>query len=99
MILNAYSVFDEKAFAFLPPWFCMTDAVALRHFTQAARDGNTDIGRFPEDYKLFRLGTFNDTSGTIGAEPSGPVFLALASTVKAGDAVQLLNSPNLNLSE
>lgn len=63
MNLNAYSIYDRKALIYSPPFFSATDGTAMRSFAQAANDLNTNIGRFPADFVLYRVGQFNDAKG------------------------------------
>lgn len=82
MHLICFSVHDSKANAFIQPFFAPTQAVGRRMFTQAATDPDSDICRFPADYTLFELGTFNSQSGMTTFHDS-PVSLGLAVTFKS----------------
>jgi len=79
MQTNLYSVYDNKACIFCRPFACQTDAAAIRDFINAAQ-ADTDIGRNPADYVLYRLATFQDVTGVITPEPQ-LVNLGLASTL------------------
>lgn len=63
MILNAFSLFDTKAQFFLTPWFMQAPGQAIRAAMDLGRDPTTVIGRHPSDYVLFRVGTFEDSTG------------------------------------
>lgn len=60
-----FSVYDDKAEAFLPPFFAMTQGVALRTFHQAATDENHQFCKHAADYTLFEIGQFDENTGTI----------------------------------
>jgi hypothetical protein len=60
---NVYTIFDSKAEIFKSPFMAMNDAVALRMIEQAASDPNTDLGRYPADFTLFFIGTYQDHTG------------------------------------
>jgi hypothetical protein len=60
-----YSVYDSKAEAYLPPFFLPTKAAALRAFGDAAVDPKHQFAAHPEDYTLFELGTYEETTGSI----------------------------------
>lgn len=62
MKLSIYTVFDNKATEFCPPWVAKTDAVALRMFNQSAQGEH--IVYF-EDLSLWRVGAFDTDSGQI----------------------------------
>lgn len=65
MILNIYSVFDEKAGAFLNPFTMQNDASAIRAITDVMHEGNHTFFRFASDYSLFSLGKLDNVSGNI----------------------------------
>ena len=87
MIHKMYAVYDEKAGAFLPPFFLHSDGLAVRSFTEAVNDNTHQFNKHAEDFTLFRLGTFSDDDGTIVSE-SSPVSLGLAITFKENHTTQ-----------
>lgn len=88
MILNAYTIFDNKSLQYNPPYFASTDAAAARAFSDLANDLNTNIGRHPSDYILYCCGTFLDSSGKL--EPISPLR-------HVADAISLVQIRNLDL--
>ena len=60
-----YSLMDAKAGYFGTPFFAPTDGHATRSFFDLVADDNTVPGRHPEDFVLYRIGTFNSESGAI----------------------------------
>jgi hypothetical protein len=75
-----FSVYDTKAERFLEPFHAPTTAFALREFATAVNTEGHQFNIFPEDYTLFRLGSFDATEGKLNAEAT-PVSIALAGTV------------------
>lgn len=65
MIKNIYSVYDSKAEAWLQPFYCVNNAVAIRSFAHAANDAQHDFFRYAGDFALFELGTFEDSTSEI----------------------------------
>ncbi|UDN67736.1 nonstructural protein [robinz microvirus RP_105] len=65
MRLGAYSVNDKAVNAFLPPFFCRTDAEATRSFSQACNDPQHDFNKHASYYTLFALGEFDDENGVL----------------------------------
>lgn len=63
MLLGMFSVFDDKAEAFLPPFFSQTPGTAERSFAAAARDASSDISVNTEDYTLYHFGWFESETG------------------------------------
>lgn len=64
MIYTVVSVRDFKS-GFLPPQFDINDLTAARNFEVAVLSGQANNLFFshPEDYALFRLGTFDSDTG------------------------------------
>lgn len=77
MLLNAYSIFDSKAEAFNQPFFRLKHGVSIREFTEVSNDEKSNISRNPEDFTLFHIGSYDDSTGLLTALPT-PVSLGLA---------------------
>lgn len=75
MILNIYSLFDQAAEAFTQPFFMHNDGLAIRAFQDNINATDTNVGQHPEQFTLYKLGTYDDTNGSI--EPSVPTSIAL----------------------
>jgi len=73
MILKAFTIYDNKAEAYLNPFFMGTTGEALRAFTDAVNDRNnpnSNLTRHPADYQLFEIGEFeNGTGNLLNKEP------------------------------
>jgi len=80
--LNVFTVLDDKAAAFLSPFFMPTIAVALRSFGSECRNPESNFAKFPEDYSLYHIGEYDEQSGSI--TPIIPVFLSRASEHVSG---------------
>ena len=82
MELNVYSIFDQAAEAFTQPFYMHNDGLAIRAFqdnVNATEDNN--ISKHPEQFALYKLGTFNDSNGFIEALET-PKAIALAIELK-----------------
>lgn len=77
MVKQVYSIEDVKLNVFLPPMVLINDMAARRLFSDVANDSQTDVGRHPEDFRLVRLGDFNDNSGLLSPLAT-PEFLCNA---------------------
>lgn len=64
MKLQIYSIYDKKAQLYARPFFLQNDLVAVRALISNATD-ETHMKKFPDDYVLFKLGSFNESDGTI----------------------------------
>ena len=68
MNLNAYTLFDSAPITYNRPFFCQSDAEALRHFDDLCADAESLISRHPEHFYLYRTGTFDQNTGAINGE-------------------------------
>ena len=67
MQYEIYTIRDVKADAYFRPFYVPNRAVAVRAVSNLVQDTQSDIGRNPEDYQLFYIGTYDDNSGVISA--------------------------------
>lgn len=65
MIVMVVAVRDQKADQFGHPWYAQTIPMALRHFADAVQNSDpTNLWRnHPEDFALFKLGEFDQSTG------------------------------------
>jgi len=62
-ILKMFSIHDQKANAYITPFFLPNEGMAIRAFSDSINDPNHAFSRHPDDYTLFEIGTFGDTEG------------------------------------
>ncbi len=65
-----FSLHDEKANAYTQPFFLNQVGEALRALDQIVNSPDTNVNKYPEDFKLYQLGTFNDWDGTLTSLPT-----------------------------
>lgn len=63
MQLHMFTVYDSKAKAYLPPFFMGQIGQAVRAFSDCVDNAEHAFSKHPEDYTLFRCGTFDDVTG------------------------------------
>lgn len=85
LTLKIYSIFDQKADAFITPFFLPNDELAKRSFYQCIQDNKHQFALSPEDFTLFHLGEFDCTKGTI-------IPLSVAKTL--GNGVLFITNQN-----
>lgn len=78
MILQMFTVFDSKAEAYLPPFTTAARGQAVRSFSDTCNDPEHVFNKHPEDYTLFALGEFDDTTAEFDPLLT-PVSLGVAS--------------------
>lgn len=64
MKLKSFAIWDEKAKSFVAPFFLPEVGMAVRTFKDCINDKNHAFGKHPEDYTLFRVGTFDTDDGS-----------------------------------
>lgn len=64
-ILHAYTIYDRKGLTYSPPFFQSADGLAVRMFQDLVGDTNTQVGRHPGDFVLYRCGGYDDSSGSL----------------------------------
>lgn len=70
MQLSMYSIRDAKAGFYHHPIFEKHNGEALESFTQLANDPKTPVCKYPEDYDLYYLGTYDDHTGLVQSLPT-----------------------------
>ncbi len=93
MRLFIYCVFDSCSGVYDRPWCAQADGVAIRSFGDIAGDADHPIGKHPEFFSLFRVGTFDDNTGDLA--PELPVCIGKAHELVA--AVRKVAPGNLEL--
>lgn len=63
MKLKVFSILDTKADIFHAPFFFSAVGLAVRAFKDLANDKHSSVSRHPDDFRLFEIGTFDDTTG------------------------------------
>ena len=68
MIKKLYSVYDKKAQSTLAVFETTNDLVAIRDFSQACTNKDSQIAKFAEDYQLMCLGELNTETAVIAPD-------------------------------
>lgn len=69
MKLKMFAIFDSKAEAYIPPFFCPAVGQATRSFSDAVNSNSHQFGKHPYDFTLFLLGEFDDHTGIVDWVP------------------------------
>jgi hypothetical protein len=62
---------DIRVEAYMQPTFVNHTGAAVRAFTEHCKDSKSDFARNPEDFELYLLGSFDDTTGLFSPPDSG----------------------------
>lgn len=60
-----YSVHDIKSGIFMPPNHFVNEQAALRAYKSQFSKGDSLVAEFPEDYRIYHIGRFDDSRGTV----------------------------------
>lgn len=63
MRLEVFSLYDGKLGAHMQPFFAGSAGVAVRNVITAAEDPKTMFGKYPADFTLFHIASFDDSDG------------------------------------
>jgi len=73
MSLGLFSIHDTKSGAFTVPFVARARGEAIRSFQSAMQDTSHPMSKFPADYVLYYIGTFDDGTGEIAPVAPTPV--------------------------
>lgn len=86
MLHLVFCVHDSCSKVYDRPFCSRSEEEAVRSFGDIAGDADHPIGKHPEHFSLFRLGSYDDSSGKL--EPVVPVHVVLAiDLVKSGRSI------------
>lgn len=63
MIVNVYGLFDCKTMFYHAPFVAHGNGDAVRVITSLVMGGQHPCSKFPEDFTLFCIGSFDDSKG------------------------------------
>ena len=81
---RVFSIFDQKAVAYLPPFVLPERGMALRTFGDALNEPKHAFGAHPEDYVLFEIGMFDDRSAILEPHTAPELVSTGLSLLEAG---------------
>ena len=65
MVKQVYSFHDSKVCVYHPPMVLLNDGEARRLAADCVADRQTPMSRHPADFRLVRLGSYDDNSGSL----------------------------------
>jgi hypothetical protein len=68
MIHGLFSVRDAATETYNITFTAPTNAAAIRQFGDLAQDTNTNVYKHPDDFVLYRVGSWDDDTGTVHPE-------------------------------
>lgn len=67
MLFKMYTLFDSKSECYVAPFYAKAKGDALRQIISVVNDVNSkhEFGKYPEDFTLFEIGSFDDSTGVV----------------------------------
>ncbi len=90
MIQKIFTIYDEKARAYITPFFLPEAGMAIRTFADCVNSDSHQFGKHPSDYTLFTLGGWDDTDGK---------FNPLLSVQSLGNGVEFIRRTTPQIQE
>ncbi|QXP08031.1 MAG: nonstructural protein [Arizlama microvirus] len=78
--INVFAIFDKKAVSYLQPFYFPQKGQAIRAFEDSVNDNQSPFSKHPEDYALYKLGSYDDQTGVITSKQ--PEFIEEALNLK-----------------
>jgi hypothetical protein len=73
-----FSIFDEVTKLFEPPFVDLNKGSALRRIQDLMQSNpQSPYAKFPHDYKLMMIGTFNEETGHVYSDNENDIVVAL----------------------
>lgn len=63
--MKVFCVYDSAAEAYALPFFQKSTGEAVRGFSTAAKDPQSQLSKHPADFTLFEIGEYNELTGEI----------------------------------
>ena len=84
MKVSIYAVYDVASGVYDGPFPGVADGAVIRDFTDMCKKGDSKMGQHPEDFTLFKVGTWNDGTGEVEAVVPVKLFNGLEVIVNMG---------------
>jgi len=82
VIMKIFTVRDNVVQAYLQPFFSVNEGSAIRSLQEVVNDPNHTFAKYPADYSLYFVGSFDDATGVITPEPEPHRLVSLIDLVK-----------------
>lgn len=75
MLRIVFAVRDRAINAYMSPIAYTAEGQAIREFVDEVNRAESPLNKHPEDYDLYRLGTFDDNTARYTNEPEQPMMV------------------------
>lgn len=94
MKLQIFALYDKKAYAYVDVFHFPQIGQAIRQLEDLLKT-NHPVSKHPADYDLYKLGDFDDQSGSIIPQDPNPQFLQTALSLTQNAKPELIQSNHL----
>lgn len=95
MILRAFALRDMKADNFHAPFFVPSPIQAIRLLGQLVQDKNSELGKWPGDFTLYEIGTYETSTGFMTGNLPSEICTALSCLPKPDPRQLTLNDAGI----
>ncbi len=89
MNVELFSVYDQAALRYVDPFCAPTLEFAIRGFKEACQTPEHQFNKFPEDYVLYHVGSFDPELGVLSDKTPHKIAMASSFVVYARPAETL----------
>lgn len=82
--MTVFAIYDVKSEGWSRPVYSRNEATCTREVRDVLSQGNTPYSLHPEDYSLFRLGTWSENEPFISYDPAPTLVLPLLQLAPKG---------------
>lgn len=98
MKVYLYSLKDTAVGAYMQPFFARADGEAVRMVMELLKDQKSTPAQYPEQFRLYQVGGFEDLTGEIEAQ-DGPRMVMSCAAMLPRDLPKAVNKVAENLAE
>ena len=80
---NLYSIYDKKSQTYMQPFVDLTDGTATRQCMDLLANTNAPFAKYPEDFTLMRIGSWDEIGGIPTADTPPEVVVELLTLSQA----------------
>lgn len=96
MKLKAFCLRDVKADTYGAPFFVPNVAIAVRLLGEMVQDRRTDVGKYPADFSLYSVGSYETNTGLLEASELEMVCSAVSCLPKEDPRLLKLPSEEIH---
>lgn len=77
MIKRMFAIYDAKTQVYHPPFMAHNEQDAMRQVLEVISEGRNMISKYPADYTLVEVGSFDDSKGIVTGSDCAKIIIQL----------------------